>query len=80
MGLLMVYKAHLPLCDPKFNEISRSRKNQLDFFTLDHEKLFSISRYRLETLDCKKDILVLVSNHRIERKNSCSRLKNEISI
>ena len=51
MGLLMVYKAHLPLCDPEFNENSRSRENQIEFFSLDHEKLFSISRSRLKTLD-----------------------------
>ena len=46
-----------------------SRENQLDFFSLDHEKWFSISRSRLETRDLKKEILVLVSKHEIERKN-----------
>ena len=50
-----------------------SRENQLDFFSLDHEKWFSISRSRLETRDWKKEILVLVSKHEIERKNFSSR-------
>ena len=45
-----------------------SPENQLDLFSLDHEKLFSVSRSRLEAQDKKKEILILVSKHEIERK------------
>ena len=58
-----------------------SRENQPDFFSLDHEKRFSISRSRLETQDWKKEILVLVSKHEIERKNfSFSSRKTRFSL
>ena len=51
-----------------------SRENQLNFFPLDLEKLFSFSRSRLETWDWWKNIPVLVSKHEIDKKYSCSRL------
>ena len=40
------------------------RVNQLQFFSLDHEKSISISRSRLETRDWEKNILVIVSKTR----------------
>ena len=75
MGLLVVYKAHLPLCDPEFDENSRSLENQLDFFSQDHEKLFSISQSRLETLDWRRTFLFSSRSTRLQGQNSCFRLK-----
>ena len=68
-----VYRKGLIVCSPhsiaRILDPGNSRENQLDFFSLDHKKWFSISRSRLETWDWKKEILVLISKHEIEGKN-----------
>ena len=52
-----------------------SRENQLDFFSLDHEKWFSISRSRLETRDWKKKFSFSSRSTRLKERISHSRLE-----
>ena len=52
-----------------------SRENQLDFFSLDHEKWFSISRSRLETRDWKKKFSFSSRSTRLKERISRSRLE-----
>ena len=47
-----------------------SRENQPDFFSLDHEKLFSSSRFRLETRDWKKKFLFSSRSLKLNARNS----------